>query len=129
MRFSPLERIASTRRSAKSTAPTPKWKHRSSPASAAVAALVPAIQLEDQSAPKRCGHFAGKELITAEEISRSKGTIIRTSNISSQLILLPDIHKLLSSHVLRISEAAGARSALVAVRVDLIENRRSAIDE
>src|SRR5580700_3170427 len=27
-----------------------------------------AIQLEDQSAPKRCGHFAGKELITAEEM-------------------------------------------------------------
>jgi 2-methylisocitrate lyase-like PEP mutase family enzyme len=27
-----------------------------------------AIQLEDQSTPKRCGHFAGKELITAEEM-------------------------------------------------------------
>ncbi|HZB90156.1 MAG TPA: isocitrate lyase/PEP mutase family protein [Stellaceae bacterium] len=27
-----------------------------------------AIQLEDQHAPKRCGHFAGKELIAAEEM-------------------------------------------------------------
>jgi 2-methylisocitrate lyase-like PEP mutase family enzyme len=27
-----------------------------------------AIQLEDQSTPKRCGHFAGKDLITAEEM-------------------------------------------------------------
>jgi 2-methylisocitrate lyase-like PEP mutase family enzyme len=27
-----------------------------------------AVQLEDQSTPKRCGHFAGKELITAEEM-------------------------------------------------------------
>ncbi|MDB5042245.1 MAG: carboxyvinyl-carboxyphosphonate phosphorylmutase [Candidatus Eremiobacteraeota bacterium] len=27
-----------------------------------------AVQLEDQSAPKRCGHFAGKELISAEEM-------------------------------------------------------------
>src|SRR5260370_26211276 len=27
-----------------------------------------AIQLEDQSTPKRCGHFAGQELITAEEM-------------------------------------------------------------
>lgn len=28
-----------------------------------------AIQLEDQRAPKRCGHFAGKELITAHEMA------------------------------------------------------------
>ncbi len=28
-----------------------------------------AIQLEDQSFPKRCGHFAGKELIRAEEMA------------------------------------------------------------
>jgi len=28
-----------------------------------------AIQLEDQRAPKRCGHFAGKELIPAEEMA------------------------------------------------------------
>jgi 2-methylisocitrate lyase-like PEP mutase family enzyme len=27
-----------------------------------------AVQLEDQHAPKRCGHFAGKELISAEEM-------------------------------------------------------------
>jgi 2-methylisocitrate lyase-like PEP mutase family enzyme len=27
-----------------------------------------ALQLEDQHAPKRCGHFAGKELIAAEEM-------------------------------------------------------------
>ena len=27
-----------------------------------------AVQLEDQSTPKRCGHFAGKELIAAEEM-------------------------------------------------------------
>jgi 2-methylisocitrate lyase-like PEP mutase family enzyme len=27
-----------------------------------------AVQLEDQHAPKRCGHFAGKELILAEEL-------------------------------------------------------------
>ena len=27
-----------------------------------------AIQLEDQRAPKRCGHFAGKELVTVEEM-------------------------------------------------------------
>jgi 2-methylisocitrate lyase-like PEP mutase family enzyme len=27
-----------------------------------------AIQLEDQRAPKRCGHFAGKDLITADEM-------------------------------------------------------------
>jgi 2-methylisocitrate lyase-like PEP mutase family enzyme len=27
-----------------------------------------AMQIEDQHAPKRCGHFAGKELITAEEM-------------------------------------------------------------
>ena len=27
-----------------------------------------AVQLEDQRAPKRCGHFAGKELISAEEM-------------------------------------------------------------
>jgi 2-methylisocitrate lyase-like PEP mutase family enzyme len=27
-----------------------------------------AIQLEDQSTPKRCGHFAGKELISGEEM-------------------------------------------------------------
>ena len=27
-----------------------------------------AIQIEDQYAPKRCGHFAGKELIPAEEM-------------------------------------------------------------
>jgi 2-methylisocitrate lyase-like PEP mutase family enzyme len=27
-----------------------------------------AIQIEDQHAPKRCGHFAGKELILAEEM-------------------------------------------------------------
>jgi len=28
-----------------------------------------AIQLEDQRAPKRCGHFDGKELVTAEEMA------------------------------------------------------------
>jgi 2-methylisocitrate lyase-like PEP mutase family enzyme len=27
-----------------------------------------AVQLEDQSTPKRCGHFDGKELISAEEV-------------------------------------------------------------
>lgn len=30
---------------------------------------VAAIQLEDQAFPKRCGHLAGKELITAEEMA------------------------------------------------------------
>jgi 2,3-dimethylmalate lyase len=30
-----------------------------------------AIQLEDQVFPKRCGHFAGKEVIAAEEMVAS----------------------------------------------------------
>lgn len=35
-----------------------------------------AIQLEDQHAPKRCGHFAGKELIPAEEmVSKIKAAV------------------------------------------------------
>ncbi|MGC2788383.1 MAG: isocitrate lyase/phosphoenolpyruvate mutase family protein, partial [Roseiarcus sp.] len=31
-------------------------------------AAASAIQIEDQHAPKRCGHFAGKELIPADEM-------------------------------------------------------------
>jgi 2-methylisocitrate lyase-like PEP mutase family enzyme len=35
-----------------------------------------AIQLEDQHAPKRCGHFAGKELVAAQEmVSKVKAAV------------------------------------------------------
>src|SRR6202011_5634072 len=35
-----------------------------------------AIQLEDQHAPKRCGHFSGKELIpTAEMVSKLRAAV------------------------------------------------------
>ena len=42
------------------------------------------VQLEDQRAPKRCGHFDGKELIVADElVSKIKRPSIRDGRTSS----------------------------------------------
>ena len=37
------------------------------------------IQLEDQVAPKRCGHFAGKDVISTEEAVSKNGRIAQSS--------------------------------------------------
>ena len=39
---------------------------------------VAAIQLEDQVTPKKCGHFNGKEVITAEEMAQKINAAVKT---------------------------------------------------
>ena len=46
-----------------------------------------AIQLEDQAFPKRCGHLAGKELITAEEMA-GKIRAARAARQDADLVII-----------------------------------------
>lgn len=46
-----------------------------------------AIQLEDQQFPKRCGHFAGKDLIPADEMVGKIGAAVTARNSNQFLII------------------------------------------
>lgn len=46
-----------------------------------------AIQIEDQAAPKRCGHFAGKQLISAEEMVQKVSAAVDARDSEDLLII------------------------------------------
>jgi 2-methylisocitrate lyase-like PEP mutase family enzyme len=46
-----------------------------------------AIQIEDQASPKRCGHFAGKQLISAEEMVQKVSAAVDARTTDDLLII------------------------------------------
>ena len=48
---------------------------------------VAAVQMEDQAAPKRCGHFAGKSVISKEEMV-AKIKAVRDGSLDDDLVLI-----------------------------------------
>jgi 2-methylisocitrate lyase-like PEP mutase family enzyme len=58
-----------------------------------------AIQIEDQHAPKRCGHFGGKELIPLEEISAPLSMVSATRARGDVQLCIPGNRGECSGHL------------------------------